>query len=325
VIESSPIIVLDGPASTGSDKIVSFDLDVLGEPVYLRIVVKDQQAGLADIVPAARILASKIVQTTTDRLRAFGASVPCHKGCALCCKYLISVSVPEAFQLAEEAMMMPVEQRRHMVGSCSSVNRQLHEFMSKCVGRNGDEQTGRIDGQRLRQLSAWHFEQQIPCPFLCDNVCTIYEQRPVVCREHLVVGPTVPCGTGQTDTEQRIGVPIRPIRMRDALKILASDLEGTIEESILLPSVFDWCRVNHIRHERTWSAVTIAERLIAIVRSMIAANNTIQTEPAKHETEHSPGREVLDLRAQNVPRRSPRAVAAHGSSGQGRSDWQRTR
>ncbi|MCD6394752.1 MAG: hypothetical protein J7M40_14765 [Planctomycetes bacterium] len=88
MFESSPITVLEdrqGRTNPGdNDEIVSFNLDVLGKPVHLQVAVKDKQARLADIVPAARVLSSRIVEATMERLRDIGISVPCHKGCAAC-------------------------------------------------------------------------------------------------------------------------------------------------------------------------------------------------------------------------------------------------
>ena len=128
MFESSPITVLDeceGRTNLGdNDEIVSFNLNALGKPVHLQVGVKDKQARLADIVPAARVLSSRIVETTMKRLQDIGTSVPCHKGCAACCSYyLVSISVPELFRLVQETawknFQIGIVRRNHLVLFCA--------------------------------------------------------------------------------------------------------------------------------------------------------------------------------------------------------------
>lgn len=290
MFESSPITVLDecqGRTKLGdNDKIVSFNLDVLGKPVHLQVGVKDTQATLADIVPAARVLSSRIVETTMKRLRDIGISVACHKGCAACCSYyLVSISVPELFRLMQETAMMPVERRRDTVDSFSKVAKRINRYLVERIAfkkrtnteTNSQVLTFELIGKELEKLSDWYSKQKSPCPFLRNKLCTIYEQRPVTCREFVVVG-TTPCQLDEADTKRRMETPIRPVRMVDALQLLASQLEDTSRESIPLPCLFDWYRGNMQRINRTWPALTIAERFIGIVREMISESNRIRAE-----------------------------------------------
>ena len=290
MFESLPITVLDeceGRTNLGdNDEIVSFDLDVFGEPVHLQVGVKDKQARLADIVPAARVLSSRIVEATMKRLQDIGISIPCHKGCAACCSYyFVSISVPEVFRLVQETTMMPLERCGDIVDSCSKVAKRIHRYLEKRIAfkkltnaeTNSQDLTFEINEEELEKISDWYSKQRLPCSFLSNGLCTIYEQRPLTCREHLVVG-TTPCQLGKEDAERRMKTPIRPIRMVDALKLLASHLEGTTQDFIPLHSAFEWYRGNVQRSKRTWSALTITERFIGIVREMISESNRIRAE-----------------------------------------------
>ncbi len=301
MFESLPITVLDkceGRTNLGdNDEIVSFDLDVLGKPVHLQVAVKDKQARLADIVPAARALSSRIVETTMKRLKDIGASVPCHKGCAACCTYyLVCISVPEVFRLVQETTMMPLERCGDIVDSCSKVAKRIRRYLEKHIAlkelthtkTSSQVPTLEIHGEQLEKLPDWYAKQKLPCAFLRNRLCTIYEQRPVTCREHLVVG-TAPCQLDKEDGERRIEGPTPPIRMIDALKLLASDLEGTTRQSVPLPYAFDWYRGNIERSNRTWSALTIAQRFIGIVRAMISESNRIRAERVKYESKQGTG------------------------------------
>lgn len=96
-------------------KVMDLHLDVFGEPVRARIGVRDVPARLADIVPMARTLSSKLVQVVMRNLRRSGTAVPCGKGCAACYHHLIGISIPEAFRLVEEVAAMPPERREGVI------------------------------------------------------------------------------------------------------------------------------------------------------------------------------------------------------------------
>jgi hypothetical protein len=54
-------------------------------------------------------------------------------------------------------------------------------------------------------MSLEYFRLGITCPFLEDGSCSIYEHRPLVCREYLVTSPAAHCA--------RQGDPTAPISM----------------------------------------------------------------------------------------------------------------
>jgi len=59
------------------------------------------------------------------------------------------------------------------------------------------------------------------CPFLVDNVCSIYPVRPIACREYNVFGP--PCAKGEDAWQTRrkdVWSPGRDVAKKVAMKIL---------------------------------------------------------------------------------------------------------
>jgi len=86
--------------------------------------------------------------------------VACHDGCAHCCYQAVGVSVPEA--LALEA---------HVRATRSPAERE--ELAARV--RQADQRTrGLTSAQRLSPA--------LPCPFLEDGRCGVYEVRPLACR-----------------------------------------------------------------------------------------------------------------------------------------------
>jgi len=75
-------------------KITALQLDIFDKRLDFKIAAAGT-ARLADIVPPARIICDKIVDTAIQQIRCSGNYIPCIKGCSACCSYLISLSAPE--------------------------------------------------------------------------------------------------------------------------------------------------------------------------------------------------------------------------------------
>lgn len=92
--------------------------------------------------------------------RASERSVACQAGCAHCCYQAVGVSVPEV--LALEA---------HVRATRSPEQR---EALAARVRQADDRTRGLTSAQRL--------SPDLPCPFLEDGRCGVYEARPLACR-----------------------------------------------------------------------------------------------------------------------------------------------
>jgi hypothetical protein len=61
--------------------------------------------------------------------------------------------------------------------------------------------------QQRQAIGSEYFSQQIPCPFLDEECCSIYPMRPLNCREYLVTTPAELCALPTAD-EQRVRIPL---------------------------------------------------------------------------------------------------------------------
>jgi len=90
---------------------------------------------------------------------------PCKKGCWHCCYQIASISIAEGIIMAEA------------VGNLSFVIRQL--LIKRSLAHANKLYNP------LVTTSSW-FEDKIPCVFLSDGECRIYDARPLTCRTMMV-------------------------------------------------------------------------------------------------------------------------------------------
>jgi Fe-S-cluster containining protein len=264
---------------SGTGKIIRLELDILGETVDLHIHVAQTQARLADIVPVARAICANITDTVLESVRLSGAHIPCVKGCSACCSYLVPLAVPEVFRLKQEVLTMPAPQRLAVQRECLSPAERILDQPppESSLAHSKTDLSDNIAGL-LNDVSNWYADFEMPCPFLHRALCTIYEQRPIACREYFITGCGTACGSGPGVAE-KIEMPVR---ISEVLGRLASELEGTDTEALIMPLALLWAEQNPERDERTWPAEMMVERFVEIIKASRSENTVTPAAPAKH-------------------------------------------
>jgi Fe-S-cluster containining protein len=260
-----------GESGNNATEVIGLELGILGKEVDFSIAVVKGQATLADIVPLARTICTKITDVVVESICSDGGRIPCRKGCVACCgPYLVPLSVPEALRLNEEISAAPPNQREPMLRACLLA---AHRILNQKPPEPFLDQTtepSQAGPAELNLVLSWYASLKLPCPFLCKGLCTIYQQRPMACRELFVKDSADACGGEQSIAE----VVQMPVKMPNALAQLASDFEGTTAEAVILPLTPAWYEQNKQRADRTWPAVMMVKRFLEIVREMAAKNST---------------------------------------------------
>lgn len=265
MVENPPLMVL-GEAEQmevgcGAESI-SLDFDILGGTVHFRISVARGQARLSDIAPLARRLSTKLALVVLERLGEKGEFVPCRKGCSTCCSYLIPLSVPEVFRFREEVLAMPAEQGRAVLRLCLDTAERILEVGPGEFDTSGLAET---DEQiEINRVGRWYGGLEAACPLVSDGLCTLYEQRPIVCREHIVTGSALLCQAERTDKSHVVAMPVSVVQ---ALGELAAELEQSDIEAVMLPLALPWAEEHIWRSQRRWPAVSMVERFVEILKA----------------------------------------------------------
>ena len=135
-----------------------------------------------------------------ETLAAGGTPVTCAAGCSACCRQLVPVSRWEALHLSAVVRTMPVPRRKRVVDRFTKAIVRLER--TGLLHRIADGFASRAHEPKvLEALQRKYWAEQIPCPFLEDDSCSVYEDRPLACRQYMVTSPPPLCGALYTPAQ----------------------------------------------------------------------------------------------------------------------------
>jgi Fe-S-cluster containining protein len=199
---------------------------------------------LAELTTAFTIVSDRVTSISRDRQGA----VSCREGCAACCRQLVPVSPPEAFRLLE--LVTPEVDEKF-----SAARERLD---SSPLGRALD--APHIDERRALEIALAYPRLRLDCPFLVEERCSIYSDRPAVCREYLVTTPAENC-TMPSPARPLRRVPI-PFEVSNALSRVAAEVLGGEPITIPLPRAIAWARAHSADDARTFDPEDLAKRML---------------------------------------------------------------
>lgn len=115
--------------------------------------------------------------------------VSCRAGCSACCSQAVPVSAAELRSVVAAIARLPAERRAEVARRAVEVR-----AAARTAGFSADSLAEAGDDPVARTKVAWrYFALDLPCPLLHDDVCSIRDDRPLACREYLVVSDPVHC------------------------------------------------------------------------------------------------------------------------------------
>jgi Fe-S-cluster containining protein len=183
-----------------------------------------------DLLPAAQALTGAVVSRGVQH---GGESVSCRKGCAACCRQVVPVSQPEARRLADLVAALPEPRQSEVRARFKAARKRLSDagLVDKLRWPNAEPQTLAVD----------YFRQWIACPFLEDESCSIYADRPLVCREYLVTTPAANCS-------QPLVSPVVRVKLAGRVSVAMGQLETVTSERgvwwMPLTLALEWAEAN---------------------------------------------------------------------------------
>jgi Fe-S-cluster containining protein len=211
------------------------------------------------IVPVSRRLGEEAAQLEVQRAMAEGQTISCRMGCAACCRMLVPLSAPEAFALREYVGQLPTDRQTILLNRLSETkNRITREGLWDRL--NGVAEASRsIPDEELEPINRSYYALRIPCPYLENEMCSIYEARPAACRELLVTSPAQLC-------QDLVGNPVTPLPVSMRIGSILGLVWGTLTSSpprlIPLPMALEWAERHEEESRRTWPGSSLLDQVL---------------------------------------------------------------
>lgn len=189
------------------------------EIAYKGIIGRRRQEFCFEYIKRKKAIIKDIEQDVMSQIEDIQEAIICHKGCSACCVAYIEAELAECEAIVyhlyqnEDTLSLFLEQylkwRAHikeygdLFHRCEHVLRELRD--------NGKNEKTR---QELADALFFYKMQNIPCPFLHENICIIHEVRPFTCASHYVTTPADWCS------------PLNP----EQPKIYKSNLSGSMPD-----------------------------------------------------------------------------------------------
>jgi Fe-S-cluster containining protein len=192
-------------------------------------------ADLQDLLPVFRSITDDLVNIAIHEAATENKAISCKPGCTACCYMAVPVSEPEAYRLRALVDGMPEEQRSAVQARFSAAmdlfrNTGLLEELFQSPLTEDDIP------KKMANLNAYYAKWQ-PCPFLENDKCSIYAERPLICREFMVSSPPENCSNIEGEGVERLLVPSRPAR---ALIAITSHRKESGEAVLPLIQILEW-------------------------------------------------------------------------------------
>lgn len=155
----------------------------------LKVEVPSISRTSIDLLPAIRRIDDALVASAEQASEAAGRPVTCREGCGACCRQLVPITEPEAQALAALVKSFPGDHRRRIETRFEAAETRLADAGLLDAVRDAKN----LARDPRRKLGAEYFRLGIACPFLENERCSIYSERPLICREFLVTSAAEEC------------------------------------------------------------------------------------------------------------------------------------
>jgi Fe-S-cluster containining protein len=237
--------------------IVRLELRVLNERVSVAVPQPPNPARLDELLPLVRSIDDAVVALAVRRTEAGGQAVSCRKGCSACCRAQpVPVTPPEAYALLRLVEALPVPRRAEVRRRFADRVQRLHKagLLAKYVERDPG-----LDLAEARSVAERYFRLGLVCPFLEDDACGIYHDRPFVCRQYLVTSPAALCAD---PFHNQVEVMALPIAAAGATLRVAEEALATPQYTIPLVLALEYAEAHRAELERTFPAEDLARRWV---------------------------------------------------------------
>jgi Fe-S-cluster containining protein len=177
-----------------------------GQPVEMKMTVPAFPVKPSRMLPVFQQMTNSFVEIGIKEAEEAGKTVSCEKGCGACCRQAVPLAEIEAYRLAELVNEMPEPRRSVIRERFANAVKHFQEMGWLEKMQNYAD----LAEHERKMLVLEYFYENIPCPFLEDESCSIHPDRPVGCREYLVTSPAENCSKPSAETVRLVQIPLKP-------------------------------------------------------------------------------------------------------------------
>ena len=174
-----------------NEGITTIKLTLYGKAIELALVVPEQRVTPLSLLPVLHEIDNKFIETAVEVFVEENETISCKAGCGACCRQLVPLAEFEAYQIAFLVEQLPMLRR-------TAVKKKFDEAVSKLEDIYWLKQLEELlenepSKEDIQAHALAYFYQNIACPFLEAESCSIHPDRPLACREYLVTSPAENC------------------------------------------------------------------------------------------------------------------------------------
>ncbi len=195
----------DDPQNHPESVTVSVTLSGPDWQLQTKMSVPKGPTQLSQLLPLVQSFADAVVDSAVKAIEEQGQKISCKKGCGACCRQLVPIAPAEARHIRDLVNELPEPRRTEIRARFAEARRRLEEagLLEKLLHA---DQWADGEGQ---SFGLKYFQQGIPCPFLEEESCSIYADRPIACREYLVTSPAENCARPTAEVVQCVKLPLK--------------------------------------------------------------------------------------------------------------------
>ena len=233
------------------------ELKVFGEPLQIEGTRPETPIRLDELLPFFRRLDDAVIDRAVDREEKDGRKVSCQKGCSACCRAQpVPVTPAEAYALFLLVESLPEPRQTEIRARFADRVERLRAAGLLATYENRSSETTIPEA---RAIAERYFRLGLVCPFLENDACGIYVDRPFVCRQYLVTSPAELC-------RDPFHNPVRPISMplgfAGAALQTGEEVLGPPQFTVPLVLALEYARRHRAELERTYPAHELYQRYV---------------------------------------------------------------
>jgi Fe-S-cluster containining protein len=254
----------DSAAEANSPETANIHLQMFGGEHCVSVAIPSGKQPVGALLPAVRELSHRITAAAVASAEREGRTVSCRAGCGACCRQLVVISLAEAQSLADTVSAMLPERQAVIRQRFADAVRRLEDagFLDSSEPKGHRHLVHA--GPPAPPLAYRYFQQKIACPFLDDESCGIYPDRPLVCREYLVTSAAEDCAKLYELPIARIEAPVR---MGGVMVQLTHCVAGVPVEAIPLVLALEWAEAHAAALEKTCDGLEMMQTLVAEIEN----------------------------------------------------------